>query len=183
MNGLISLRRTAALTATAGAVAAVTVLAGAAGSGAAPAAHTSAASLLPACRTVDLAAALRGQQAGAGQRYATLVLRNRSKRSCHTFGYVGLQLRAKNGANLPTRTERDRSPAPKRVVLAPGGHAFAKLQWGAIPDASEPQRYPCEPTARRLQVTPPDQTTRLTLSWRGGPVCSRGWFRVGALTR
>ncbi|MCW2951555.1 MAG: hypothetical protein JWQ48_725, partial [Conexibacter sp.] len=141
------------------------------------------ASLLPACRTADLAGALRGQQAGAGQRYATLVLRNRSTHSCHTFGYVGLQLRAKNGRNLPTRTERDRSPAPKRLVLAPGAHAFAKLQWGAIADANEPQRYPCEPTARQLQVTPPDQTTRLTLSWSGGPVCSRGWFRVGALAR
>lgn len=179
MNGFVTPRRAAAP-----ALASLALLALASGgAAAAPAAGTAAASVLPACRTVDLAAGLRGQQAGAGGRFATLVLRNRSSHACHTFGYVGLQLRSRSGRSIPTSTTRVRPPAPKAIVLARGAHAFAKLQWSAIAAGNEPQKGACEPTGSQLQVTPPDQTARLSLRWSGGPVCERGAFSVGALTR
>ncbi len=178
MNGLTSMRRaTPAL-----ALAALGALAIGATSTAA-AATTATASAVPACRTADFAAVVRNVQAGAGQRQATLVLRNRSSRSCHTFGYVGLQLRSARGGNIPTSTTRVRPPAPKTIVLTPGAHAFAKLAWTAVASGSESQSGACEPTAKTLQITPPDQTARVSTAWRGGPVCARGAFRVGALTR
>jgi hypothetical protein len=137
----------------------------------------------PRCHTADLAATLRRGSPGAGQRYATLVLRNRSAHRCTVFGYVGAQLVGVSGRPLPTRIVRDRTRVPRRVTLAPGRRATALLHWAAIPGPGEPQRAPCEPTPRAIRITPPDETTQLTLRWRFGVVCERGRIEVRPLRR
>jgi hypothetical protein len=166
-----------------GALAAIATTGALAAAPAVNAATATPAASVPACRTADFAAGLRIGSPGAGQRYATLVLRNRSKRTCHTFGYVGLQLVSSSGRALPTSTHRVRPPAPRTITLAPGAHAFAKLHWGAVNGSGDSQSGACQPTARTLQVTPPNQTARLSIRWTQGPVCERGSFDVGTLTR
>ena len=140
-----------------------------------------ASAVLPRCHTADLAATLKRGSPGAGQRYATVVLRNRSAHRCTVFGYVGAQLVDVRGRPLPTRIVRDRTRAPRRVTLAPGRSATSLLHWSAIAGPGEPQRAPCEPPPRTIRITPPDETTQLTMRWRFGPVCERGRIDVRPL--
>jgi uncharacterized protein DUF4232 len=146
----------------------------------APAAHAAP----PArCATGSLSVELRPGSPGAGQRYATILLVNRSRATCRTAGYVGLGLLGRHGRKLPTNAVRDRSRAIRAVVLRPGQRAAADLHWGAIAGAGEPAAGPCQPSPLRLQVTPPDERTPLLVPWRFGPVCQQGRIEVRPLRR
>jgi hypothetical protein len=136
---------------------------------------------LPPCHTADLSARLGRIDAGAGQRYETLTLTNVSHHACHTYGYVGMQFLDGHGRPLPTHVMRDHSRQPHRVVLAPGHRATATLHWTVIPSTIDPHGQ-CGPAPRRVQITPPDQTTHLTIRWPGGQVCGRGRVSVSRLT-
>jgi hypothetical protein len=135
----------------------------------------------PPCRTVDLSARLGRIDAGAGQRYETLALVNRSRHTCHTYGYVGMQFLDAHGRALPTQVLRDRTYRAHRVLLAPGARAVTRLHWTVIPGTSDPNGR-CGPAPRRLEVTPPDETTHLTIAWAGGAVCGRGQVSVTRLS-
>ncbi|MDX6648008.1 MAG: hypothetical protein QOK40_3735 [Miltoncostaeaceae bacterium] len=151
----------------------------------APAALAPAAQAAPPafCTTGDLAVALRAGSPGAGQRYATVTLVNRSGASCRTRGYVGLGLLGRGGRALPTNAVRDRSRPARTLLLRPGQRAAADLHWGAVAGPGEPQSRPCEPSPARLQVTPPDARTQLVAPWRFGPVCLHGRIDVRPLHR
>lgn len=135
---------------------------------------------LPPCHTGDLAAHLGRIDAGAGQRYETLRLTNVSHHTCHTYGYVGMQFLGPHGRLLPTDVRRDHSNQPHRVVLTPGAHASTTLHWSVIPSSLDPGGR-CGPAPRRVEITPPDQTTHLTIHWAGGQVCERGQVWVTRL--
>jgi hypothetical protein len=142
----------------------------------APAAQAAAA---PRCTVPQLRGALKNLQAGAGNRFGTLVLRNVSRRSCSLFGYPGALLRSRSGRAIPTDVVRDRSVRPVTVVLrANGGRAVSQWRWGAIPGRGEPTRGRCEPRPARIEVTPPNATRQLVLPWRSGPVCQHGRIEV-----
>ena len=126
------------------------------------------------CRADDLTARLGRTDAGAGQRFATLSLRNRAASTCRTYGYVGMRLRGQDGAKLPTNVVRVRHATAREVYLQPGDRAFTRLRWGAIAGSGETTSGPCEPTPARLEVTPPDDTHQLHTAWRAGPVCQHG---------
>jgi hypothetical protein len=160
-----------------GAVAGATLATAAALAAGAHPAHASP----PRCDVHDLTAKLTRFDAGAGQRYATLVLRNRTGHTCRTFGYVGMQLLAADGRALPTDVVRVRRDAVKAVRLQPGDHAYAVLHWGAIPGPGDAPRGGCRPAPRRVEITPPDSTRRLVLPWRAGAVCERGRIEVEPL--
>jgi hypothetical protein len=147
---------------------------------AAAAAATPAAAAPPRCHTNELSASLGRVDAGAGQRFARLTLRNRASHTCRTQGWVGLQLVRNHGQPIPTREVRVQGPS-HRVVLAPGERASTNLRWGAIPGPGEPQTGACEPTAQHLRVTPPDETAFLRLRWKGGPACQSGRIEVTPL--
>jgi hypothetical protein len=126
------------------------------------------------CHTSQLAASLSAGSPGAGQRYALLSLRNRSRRTCRVFGYAGLQLLDSGRRAISTNLVRDRAKAPRRIVLAPGHRTRALLHWTIIPGAGEPQSGACEPASRWAQVTPPDERAFLVIPWRLGSVCQHG---------
>jgi len=71
----------------------------------------------PTCQTSQLQAALEMPDAGAGQRYVTLVLTNTGA-TCQLTGYVGLQLLAAGGAPIPTLVAPDTGTLVP-VTLAP----------------------------------------------------------------
>jgi hypothetical protein len=138
------------------------------------------AAALPRCHTAGLAGHLGSVSAGAGQRDVRLTLRNTTSHTCRTQGWVGMQLVGRHGRHVRTNAVRV-SPPSSRVVLHPGQRARTTLRWTALPSPGEPQSGACEPTARRLRVTPPDETATLSVRWRGGPVCGFGRIEVRPL--
>ena len=110
---------------------------------------------------------------GAGQRYATLVLRNAGRRTCTVHGYGGLGLAGSGGRALPTSQVRAGGPAAT-VTLAPGVSVSSALHWSAVPGPGEASTGPCQPDPATLRVIPPDETTSLPVAWTMGPVCSAG---------
>jgi hypothetical protein len=127
----------------------------------------------PQCSTADLSAQLKGGGAGAGQRYATIVLTNTSGRTCTVHGYGGMALLGAPGQGVPTDLRRNASPAPTTVTLVPGASARSLLHWAVIPATNENQMV-CEPTAVTTVVTPPNQTTAALRPWTFGMVCQHG---------
>ncbi len=153
--------------------------AGSASRPATPSTSTPAGGTAPTCQTSQLQAALEMPDAGAGQRYVTLVLTNTGA-TCRTAGYVGLQLLAAGGAMIPTLV----APQTGRLVpvtLAPGGTASTPLHWAGIPLSDEAQTGPCEPQPAQVEITPPDQTQALTTAWTLDPVCGDGRIDVSPL--
>jgi len=73
------------------------------------------------CRAADLAGTVAPSDAAAGNRYAELVVTNRSGRTCTLYGYGGLQLVDGAGRSTPTRLTREPNPGPSLVTLPPGG--------------------------------------------------------------
>jgi Protein of unknown function (DUF4232) len=126
------------------------------------------------CHTPALSAALVMPDAGAGQRYVMIKLTNSSTTTCTIFGYGGMQLADAARAPLPTRLTRVSPPAPHRVTLAPGASAVSQLHWTAVSGTGEPVTGACEPPPSLAQVTPPDETTPLTVPWTMGAVCQHG---------
>lgn len=121
------------------------------------------------CHTGDLSAHLTVPGAGAGQRYAGLVLTNTSSRPCTLYGYVGVAL---TGPDAPSHTKLIRDDGPEdHITVDPGGSAATTLHWSAIPGDGEATGCP-EPSA--IEVTPPDETTQLTAGWPASPVCQHG---------
>jgi hypothetical protein len=141
---------------------------------------TAEAASMPACSTSELSATLIAGSPGAGQRYATLELMNNSRHSCHTYGHVGLQFLGSHGRRVATDVIWDSHPTPRRIVIPAGAAATAQLHWAAVPGTGD-QSGPCVTPPTRVEITPPDQTSPLTIAWKGGPVCERGRIDVTAL--
>lgn len=126
------------------------------------------------CHSSMLAGALTEPNAGAGQRYADLTLRNTSAETCTLYGYGGMQLVAEDGTALPTDVERTDNPGPELITLAPDDTATSTLRWTAVPHDGEPMDEPCQPTPATAQVIPPDETDAVEVEWTSGPVCGFG---------
>jgi Domain of unknown function (DUF4232) len=130
---------------------------------------------LPRCHTSQLAATFTGLNAAmGGQRGATLVLTNRSSRTCYVYGYVGLGFLGTRGA-LPTHVTWISAPH-SRVTLRPGGNARAMMTWREYLEGMDPPVTLVSP--QQVQITPPDEYTHLIQPWpssgavRGGDVAT-----------
>jgi hypothetical protein len=134
------------------------------------------------CRSGDLTPALSLGSPGAGQRYATLTLRDTGGRTCTVEGYGGVGLYDAAGAALPTRQVRVATPAPRLVTLLPGAAVTSQLQWSAVPGAGDQETGDCQPVAATLGVIPPGETDPLSVAWPGGPVCEGGTIQQQAYT-
>jgi hypothetical protein len=143
---------------------------------AAPAARTA-----PRCTVSMLLAELRAPSAGAGQRFAKLLLTSTTRRTCTLGGFIGAQLLGARNDPLPTHVVRDRSRRAGIVTLAPGQSATTTLHWGVITGTGDRQTGACQPTPARIEITPPNATGHLVLPWRNGPVCQRGQIVVTPL--
>lgn len=128
------------------------------------------------CHTSMLSALVRMSNPGAGQRYAFLVLTNKSGVTCRVYGYPGMQLIGASGASIPTDVVRT-SPSPRLVTVVPGAHVYSGLHWTVVP-ATDETSNPCEPDPSAVRVTPPDETAFLTIAWPGGSVCQHGQIMV-----
>ncbi len=124
------------------------------------------------CRTDALSARIGTADAGAGQRYAPLVLTNTGSRPCWVYGFTGLIMIDGNGDALRTRTRRE-SVQPRRVTLRPGASAHARLHWTVVPTGKETT---C-PRSARLMIIPPDEVAHLEIPF-DAMVCGDGRIDV-----
>lgn len=113
---------------------------------------------------------MTGGDAGAGQRYAGVVLTNTSGGGCTVYGYIGVALGGPHGP-VPTHLIRDPG-ARDHITLSPGDSAATSLHWSAVPDTGEGPY--CGARTTRIEVTPPDETTQRSASWPYGGVCGHG---------
>jgi Protein of unknown function (DUF4232) len=117
-------------------------------------------SSVPRCLTSQLGFRLSTDGA-AGSIHINGDLTNRSQTTCSLYGYPGMGLVGKSGADLPTTVLRSPSAvvpsvAEKLVVLAPNQTARFYAGFSDV----DPQ--PCR-TAVQLEVTPPNAFTHLTV--------------------
>ncbi len=134
------------------------------------------ASAVKRCTTAQLKGAVGRVDAGAGQRYATLTLTNRSGRTCWVYGYVGLIMIDGHQDAMRTRVRRQ-SGAAHRITLKPGAAAHAKLHWVSVRSSGE---RTC-PASSRALVIPPDEKAFLNIPFAARP-CDFGRIDVSPLT-
>lgn len=132
------------------------------------------------CHTRQLDATVKMRDSSAGHRHAWLVLTNTSGTTCTVYGYGGMQLYRSNGKPVPTKMKRDPSVPPRLLTLAPGRTARSALSWTVVPTGDEPAAKACEPSGTTAHVTPPDETSHLSIPWRFGSVCDQGTIHQGA---
>ncbi|HEV8555876.1 MAG TPA: DUF4232 domain-containing protein [Actinophytocola sp.] len=127
---------------------------------------------VPRCSAATLSGTIQPADAGAGNRYATLVVTAKSR--CTLYGYGGLQLVDTQGKPTPTNLVRTPNPGPALVTLQPGQTAHKTLHWTVVPTGDEPVTGPCEPSSAGATVIPPDETQPFTVIYEFGPVCDHG---------
>ena len=118
-----------------------------------------------ACTTSDLRVSVSGSASDSMSHAAgvTLELTNSSRRICALDGYPGLALLDSRHQVLHTVTHWGSTwwandPGRRLVELAPGQTARASLAWTHAGSSAVSASY--------LEVTPPDSTARLTISFR-----------------
>lgn len=127
-----------------------------------------------------LSGTVEPQDAGAGNRYATLVVINKSKLVCTLWGYGGLDLLDTTKNVIPTVAERNLDPGSTLVTLGPGDSAGKTLHWTVVATGDEPTDGPCQPQAAAIRVTPPDETEGLDVDFDFGTVCDHGRIETSA---
>ncbi|MCT2582756.1 DUF4232 domain-containing protein [Actinophytocola gossypii] len=126
------------------------------------------------CVAMELEGEIANADAGAGNRYANLVVTNKSQRECTLYGYGGLEFVDADGNANPTDLVRTPNPGPSLVTLAPGESAAKKLHWGVVPTGDEPATGRCQPPSAGIRVIPPDDTQAFVVSHDFGSVCGAG---------
>jgi hypothetical protein len=131
-----------------------------------------------ACTSADLSAKLgtrkqvpvdpQGQLGAAGTHYTVdLVWTNKSSASCTLSGFGGVDIDGPNqgSAGGPTYSLPRNGDTPHTVTLAPGASAHTVIDYidstGSNPDAKAW-------TPTHLSVTPPNQTTHISVPWSTG---------------
>jgi hypothetical protein len=138
---------------------------------------------VPRCSAATLSGSIKQEDAGAGNRYATLMVKNTGTGPCTLYGYGGLQLVGETGQANPTNLLRVPTPGPGLVTLKPGESAGKKLHWGVVPAGDEPVTGPCEPASSDAEVIPPDETQPFGVSFDFGSVCDKGRIEGSAYFR
>jgi hypothetical protein len=102
--------------------------------------------------------------------------------ACTMDGYVGIQLLDGNGQPRTTRVVRSDNlgkNVARPFTLQHGQTAWSLIAWKYMPDADEADSQPvCGGKVFQEQITPPDETARLTIATVLGTVCDHGTIYV-----
>ena len=139
---------------------------------------------IPQCETANLAAQITNAARATDTISAFLVLTNQANQACTVIGYPGMLQQNVDHTAITTTVVRVASTKAQLVTIPAGGSATATLQWSDVPAAGEiasPDGNPvvpnavrvCEPTGMYLEVTPPNNTTQLVITF-GYSVCNYG---------
>lgn len=133
------------------------VLVGAAALGMGPL-HGHAVAGVPECSTGALRATIGGHNAGAGNIYTTLVLRNAGHKACLVQGYPGVSLVDRKGRQIGRAARRVAALAAP-IILQPGRTASTMLHT-LNPGVGTTA---CLAASAALRVYPPDQRASLLM--------------------
>jgi hypothetical protein len=127
-----------------------------------------------ACTASDLTPSYLGSNGAAGTILLGFALKNTGSRTCHTYGWPGVEFQSSSGTGLPTGTTRTTGDVagstPANVLtLAPGHEASFRM---VISDMG-PNGGSC-PTASALQIYAPDDTVKMKVSLSGVAACGKG---------
>ncbi|MEA2210906.1 MAG: hypothetical protein QOF83_854 [Solirubrobacteraceae bacterium] len=120
------------------------------------------------CRAAQLTLSYLGGLGATGHGDLGFALRNRSTRSCHTYGYPGIQFLDRMGKSLPTQASHSTDDffghsLLRSLSVAPGHSVSFRL------DVSHGSGTPGRcPTAAALRVIPPDDTRALRTAITNG---------------
>ena len=114
-----------------------------------------------------------------------MTLTNKGTATCRIQGYAGFGLQGSGGANLSSTVVRGATfaapdPGDHPVLLAAGKSAIADLAWSDVPTGADTGGPPCSGGVTTLLVTPPDETTQLSVPFTGA-VCDNGRLETNAL--
>jgi hypothetical protein len=112
----------------------------------------------PACTAGELQGELGPSDAGAGQVYAPVIVRNTGSTTCEVTGFPGVSVLDGSGAQIGAPATRDGAEGGS-VLLPPGGVASATLH-----TTSEGIGGSCEPRSAQMKVYPPNQTAAITFT-------------------
>ncbi|HZW14682.1 MAG TPA: DUF4232 domain-containing protein [Brevundimonas sp.] len=122
----------------------------------------------PPCKGPQLKLSNEGGDAGAGNRVTNIGIQNVGAQACSLTGYPGVTLQDGQGRNLTAiRAEQSTGSyftagqAPAPVTLAPQEKAAFELAWSVMPNEAQGERA-C-PSAARVRVTPPQDTSPVSL--------------------
>lgn len=121
------------------------------------------------CHTTALAASLHSDdQDGVGNFGQDLALTNTSHQTCTVYGYPGLGLQNARHGGLSIQvvwgsTYFAGDPHPHTITLKPGQSAYADVAWHAPYGVKSV-------TPSFLEVTPPNETTHLTIRFAPGAI-------------
>ncbi|GGQ91723.1 DUF4232 domain-containing protein [Streptomyces flaveolus] len=121
------------------------------------------------CRTSELRASVGGNHPGAGQSNFAVVLTNGSRRTCWVRGFPGVAFVDGRGDAVTPDPERARGEEQPTVTLTPGASA-----WSAMTFANPAITGVTTVTPAALLITPPDETTSISVRWTGGEVSNTG---------
>jgi hypothetical protein len=124
------------------------------------------------CTTGQLKGSLGETQAGAGQRYTTLVLTNTGSKECDLRGFPGVSLVDASGKQIGQPASREGTEGAT-VMIKPGGTASATLHTSAAGMGAQ-----CDATSTQLRIFPPDNTESLMIT---AAYSACGGFRVTTL--
>ncbi|MET9862938.1 DUF4232 domain-containing protein [Streptomyces smyrnaeus] len=131
--------------------------------------NASAASTSKRCHTGELDFTWGGPHGGAPdmeadqQQVATVQLKNDGGRTCTLRGFPGVQLISESGETWDLRRSGD---TPSTLTLKPG-ESTAAVSMNILPvpsDMKGPERF----VPSKVLITPPDETTHVTLDWPYG---------------
>src|SRR5579875_1906986 len=113
---------------------------------------------IPRCSAADLGVWVALDQGGAaaGTIYYPLEFTDLSHQACTLYGFPGLSAIGGNGQQLGSPASWDHSVAARTVRLAPGGTAYALLEYSDVVTGNCPGTS--KGTASELRIYPPDQT-------------------------
>jgi len=135
-----------------------------------------------ACGTNQLAVSFVESQGAAGTILDVLQLTNTSGTTCTLNGYVTVQLLDASNAPMTTNDVPGGGffmgfPGPSLVMLAPGAGAPFGVFWSDVPTGAETT---C-PTSMSQLITPPGQTTALSITGVTMAPCNSGTINVGPI--
>ncbi len=126
-----------------------------------------------ACTASDLTPTFLGSNGAAGTVVLGFALKNTGSKSCHTYGWPGVEFLSASGASLPTNATRTTadvvgSTPATALTLKPGEEASFRIVASDVGSNGGN----C-PTARQLQIYAPDDTVTMRVSLPGVAACGK----------